>query len=223
MIERGGDETGKKGKGLFIVLEGGEGVGKSTQARRLVEWCEGLGLKVVGTREPGGTALGEAIRALVLDGGSVSARSELLLMLAARAAFVDELVRPALEAGRIVIGDRYELSTLAYQGFGRELGVERVAALNAFATGGLRPDLTIVLSVPAEEARRRRAGTGADRIEAESEAFHERVSAAYEQLAVSEPAVATVDGTADPDAVHLAITSLLRERFPETFPKGKVY
>jgi dTMP kinase len=189
--------------------------------RRLVEWCEGQGLRAVGTREPGGTVLGEAIRGLVLGSGEVPARSELLLMLAARAAFVDEVVAPALAAGQVVIGDRYELSTLTYQGVGRELGLERVRELNAFATGGLRPDLTIVLAVPPAEGRRRRARGASDRIEREADAFHERIAEAYAKLAATEPAVATVDGMADPDQVHIAITTLLRQRFPETFPKGK--
>lgn len=207
-------------RGLFLVFEGVEGSGKSTQARWLAEWLEGRGITSYVCREPGGTALGEAIRSLVLDGGEVPPRSELLLMLASRAVFVDQVVRPRLEAGQVVIGDRYELSTLAYQGYGRGLPLEEVRRLNAFATGGLHPDLTLVLDIPPAEgeARRRAAGRGSDRIERAGAAFHERVGEAYRLLAESEAGVELIDGTGTPEEVRAAILERLGRYFPETFP-----
>jgi dTMP kinase len=146
------------------------------------------------------------------------ARSELLLMLAARAALLEAEVEPALASGTIVLADRFDLSTLAYQGYGRRLPLDEVERLNAFATSGLRPDLTIVLDVPqsAGEARRRSSRPGEDRIEGEGAAFHERVAAAYRLLAERD-GIAVVDGTADAAEVHRRVAELLLARFPETF------
>ncbi len=207
-------------RGLFLVFEGVEGSGKSTQARWLADWLEERGSAVFLCREPGGTALGEEIRELVLEGGEVPPRSELLLMLAARAVFVDEVVRPRLEAGQVVIADRYELSTYAYQGYGRGLPLAEVRLLNDFATGGLHPDLTLVLDVPLAvgEARRAAAGRRSDRIERAGTAFHERVGEAYRLLAENEPGVELIDGMGPPEAVQATILDRLRRRFPETFP-----
>lgn len=206
-------------RGLFLVFEGVEGSGKSTQARRLAEWLEEKGIPHLLCREPGGTALGEEIRRLLLEGGAVGARAELLLMLAARATFVDELVRPHLAAGEVVIADRYQLSTFAYQGYGRGLPLDEVRRINAFATGGLTPDLTIVFDVPPEvgEARRVAAGRSSDRIERAGAAFHQRVFEAYRLLAEAEPGVECIDGTAPPDRVQQMVLDTLRRRFPETF------
>lgn len=203
----------------FIVLEGIEGSGKSTQARRLGEWLARRGVAHLVTREPGGTAVGEAIRDVVLHGDEVHARTELLLMLAARATFVEQVVAPALGRGQVVIADRFELSTLAYQGYGRGLPLEDVRRLNAFATGGVAPDLTIVLDVDVAEGQARRGARGgaADRIERAGVAFHGRVGEAYRLLATTEPGVVSVAGQQEPDAVHAAIMALLAERFPETF------
>jgi dTMP kinase len=207
-------------RGLFIVFEGVEGSGKSTQARKLADWLDSRGTPHRLTREPGGTAVGEEIRAVMLHGGDIAAETELLLALAARAAHVREVIEPALAAGDIVVCDRYELSTFAYQGTARALGLERVKTLNAFATGGLRPDLTIVLDVPAGmgEARRERVRQLGDRIEQAGQDFHARVAEAYRLLASTEPAVALVDGRAASEAVHASILGLLQARFPETFP-----
>jgi dTMP kinase len=203
---------------LFIVLEGIEGSGKSTQARLLGEWLAGQGLPHLVTREPGGTAVGEAIRQVVLHGGDVTPRTELLLMLAARATFVTEVVAPALSQGKIVVADRFELSTLAYQGYGRGLPLDEVRRLNAFATGGLAPDLTIVLDVPAATGDARRARRGAaDRIERAGREFHERVNEAYRLLAASEPGVIALPAEGSIEAVHASIVALLASRFPETF------
>lgn len=209
--------------GLFIVLEGVEGSGKSTQARLLAEWLTRAGVPHVLAREPGGTGVGERIRGTLLHGGDVPPRTELLLMLAARSAFVDEIVRPAVERGRVVIADRFELSSLAYQGYGRGLPLDDVRQANAFATGGLTPDLTLLLDVPMAEgaARRRRAGSGEDRIERAGEAFHERVARAYRLLSESEAGVEVVRGTDAPEAVHAGIRQVLRARFPETFPHAQ--
>jgi dTMP kinase len=206
-------------RGLFLVFEGVEGSGKSTQASWLTEWLVSRGVPAALCREPGGTALGEEIRALVLEGGEVPPRSELLLMLAARAVFVDEVVRPRLEEGQVVIADRYELSTYAYQGYGRGLPLEEVRRLNEFATGGLRPDLTLVLDVPLSEgeARRTAAGRSSDRIERAGTAFHERVGEAYRLLAEQEPDVEVIDGLGSPEVVQSRILDRLRRRYPETF------
>jgi dTMP kinase len=202
------------------VFEGVEGAGKSTQVRRLADWCEARGVRALVTREPGGTSLGEEIRRALLHGGAVPARSELLLYLAARAALVDAVIQPALGGGTVVIADRYELSTLAYQGFGRDLALSDVKALNAFATGGLRPDLTLLLEVTPEAGRSRNAARQPDRIEREAEAFHARVAAAYDHLAAADAAVVRIDGSADTDTVARAIRAALVERYPETFADG---
>lgn len=177
------------------------------------------GVDLVETREPGGTAAGEAIREMVLGAEySLGPEAELLLMLAARAVFVAEVVRPALAAGRIVLADRYELSTLAYQGGGRGLPLDHIREMNRLATGGLRPDLCVVLDVDPEEGRARQRGQTPDRIEAENPDFHRRVAEAYRSLALEEPNVALVNGRAEIEKVHAAVWELLSSRFPETFP-----
>ncbi len=211
-------------RGLFIVLEGGEGAGKSTQLALLSDWLEELGLSHRTTREPGGTEVGEEIRRLLLHRGDlpVPPETELFLILAARAAFVREVVAPALERGEIVVSDRFDLSTLAYQGYGRELGVERILPLNAFATDGVEPDLYVLLDVPVEAglARTRERGTGEDRIESSGRAFLERVHAGYRELARDDDHVALIDGEGEPEAVQARVRELLRDRFPETFTDG---
>jgi dTMP kinase len=171
------------------------------------------------TREPGGTAAGEAIRSIVLDRRfELDPVAELMLMLAARSVFVRDVVAPALDAGRIVLTDRYELSTFAYQGAGRGLPLETVKSLNALATGGLRPDLCIVLDVDAEQGLARGRPAGRDRIEGEDLEFHRRVAEAYRELARTEPDVALVDGRGEIEEVFTAVWSALSARFPETFP-----
>jgi dTMP kinase len=206
-------------KGIFIVLEGVEGSGKSTQAKLLGGWLTAAGVQHLLTREPGGTTVGEEIRRALLHGGDMPARTELLLYLAARAALVEQVVRPALDAGEVVIADRYELSTFAYQGYGRGLALDQVRVANAMATGGLAPDLTIVLELApaAGAARRQAAGGEADRIERAGDEFHESVARAYRLLSESEAGVIAIAGGDSPDGVQHAIRSLLRARFPETF------
>jgi dTMP kinase len=210
--------------GLFLAIEGVEGSGKTTQAALLAERLAADGFEVVAAREPGSTPLGERIRETTLGDLSleVPARSELFLMLAARAAFVEQVVRPALAAGKIVLADRFELSTLAYQGAGRGLPLEEVRRCNDFATGGLRPDLTVLLEVTASEGARRQrdAGKALDRLEREAADFHERVARGYDALAGRVQHVVRVDGRGSVAVVQQRIASVLAARFPETFARS---
>ena len=208
--------------GLFLVLEGVEGAGKTTQVRLLEEWLEGLGRRVTTTREPGGTVLGEAVRGVLLDRPEieVSPESELLLVLAARAAFVKDVVLPARARGDIVVADRFSLSTFAYQGYGRGVALEAVRRLDAFARAGLEPDLTLLLDLPPEEGvrRQRSAGKRSDRMEQAGEAFHARVAAGYQTLATSgDHRVCVIDAMGTTDDVHVLVRAALREVFPGTF------
>jgi dTMP kinase len=168
----------------FITFEGTDGSGKSTQIRRLADYCKGRGMEIVLTREPGGTPLAEEIRSLLLDPEKkVVGSAEVLLYAAARAQHVEQLIKPALAAGKTVLCDRFADSTVAYQGFGRGLPIETVMAVNNFAAGGLEPDLTIVLDLSYDQARARiawRIGQGSiDRIEQEEAEFHCRVREGY--------------------------------------------
>ncbi|HEX9529780.1 MAG TPA: dTMP kinase [Acidimicrobiales bacterium] len=177
----------------FIVIEGGEGSGKSTQAARLAR-----ALGAVLTREPGGTQVGEQIRAVLLDpeSGALDPRAEALLMAAARAQHVVEVIRPALAAGRTVVCDRYAGSSYAYQGYGRGLALSDLRCLSGWAADGLEPDLVILLDVPAEVAASRIAGQAEDRLESERGGFHDRVRLGFRQLAGADPdRWAVVDGT----------------------------
>ena len=167
---------------MFVTFEGLDGSGKSTQAELLRARLEADGVDVVSTREPGGTELGERVRDLVLHGGHVTPWAEALLYAAARAQHVDEVIRPALERGATVICDRYLDSSVAYQGVGRELGLERVLELNLAAVGGLLPDRTFLLSLEPAEIGSRLGGVH-DRLERESAEFHARAAAAYRDLA----------------------------------------
>ncbi|MDQ6782859.1 MAG: dTMP kinase [Actinomycetota bacterium] len=187
-------------KGRFIVIEGGEASGKSTQANRLAAELGGLL-----TREPGGTAVGERLRAILLDPAlpEIADRAEALMMLAARAQHVAEVIVPALEAGQDVICDRFAGSTLAYQGYGRGLAPGPLAEVSAWAANGLRPDRVILLQVPAPEAAERlhRRG-GTDRLEGESAAFFARVGTGFATLAAADPVTwRAVDGVGSTDEV----------------------
>jgi dTMP kinase len=185
--------------GRFVVVEGGDGSGKSTQCARLVASLRARGVDVVATVEPGGTPLGLELRRLLLDGGEVDAHAEALLMAADRAEHVARVIRPALARNAWVVTDRHVPSSLVYQGVVRELGVDEVAALSAFATGGLEPDLVIVLDVDDATAESRRA-PGSDRLEREGRAFHAAVRAAYRDLAARR-GWTVVDGSGDPATV----------------------
>jgi len=212
--------------GRFIVLEGGEGVGKTTQAALLSAWFTGLGVDHILAREPGGTPVGEIIREVVLGRTDLEMppETELFLILAARAAFVRDIVRPALEAGKVVLADRFSLSTLAYQGYGRGLDLDEVRKAIALATGGLSPDLYVVLDLPAEEGadRQLKEGKVRDRIESEGVGFMERVRSAYLELAASEARVRTVTASGPAEEVHRRIQAEVRSAFPETFGRAGV-
>jgi dTMP kinase len=169
-------------RGLFVVLEGGDGSGKSTQASGLVVRLRDAGREVVATREPGATEVGAAIRALVLGGGDIDPRTEALLIAADRAEHVAEVIRPALQRGAVVVSDRFIPSSLAYQGVARGLGVAEIARLSDWATGGLQPDLVVLLDVPPDVATRRRQGPE-DRMEREPAEFRALVNKAYRDLA----------------------------------------
>lgn len=204
--------------GRFVAFEGGEGGGKSTQLRRLGEWLRAHGRAVTTTFEPGGTPVGTTIRGLLLDADrTVTPRAEALLFAADRAHHVATLVRPALDAGEIVLTDRYVDSSLAYQSAGRDLDREEIRRLSTWATDGLLPDLTIVLDLdPAVGLRRARGAEGGDRLEAESLEFHNRVRAAFLDFARAEPArYAVIDAGGRPGAVAAAILAAVRERLPE--------
>jgi dTMP kinase len=205
--------------GVFIALEGPEGAGKSTQVGLLAAWLSERGRDPVVTREPGGTPVGEAVRRVLLEADDITAAAELMLMLAARASLVERVIRPALAAGRVVVTDRFHLSTLAYQGYGRGLPLTEVEAMNRFATGGLEPDVTILLELDAATGAARQAarGRGPDRIERAGPAFHDRVAEAYRLLARDREHVERVDAAAAEAAVHDAVIALLTRRFPETF------
>ena len=205
---------------MFIVLEGVEGAGKSTQARLLSQWIEGFGFAVVMTREPGGTPVGEAIRRIVLDRGDLTmpAETELFLILGARAAFTKEVVRPALQEGKVVLADRFDLSTFAYQGFGRGLDLARVREANAIATGGLKPDLSLILDLPVEEGLARKGGgQDGDRIEKEGAAFLSRVLDGYRVLAKEDETIRLIPAQGTPEDVQNLLRRALAEAFPETF------
>ncbi|HET8899744.1 MAG TPA: dTMP kinase [Rhodanobacteraceae bacterium] len=189
----------------LITLEGGEGAGKSTLLAGLQQLIVAHGIQPVLTREPGGTGLGEAVRALVLNPAhpQLCAESELLLMFASRAQLVREVIRPALAAGRWVLCDRFTDASYAYQGGGRGQPVERIAELERWAADGLKPDLTLLLDLDVDAGRARAAGRGeADRIEVEADGFFERVRATYRARAAAEPSrFRLLDASAAPAAV----------------------
>ena len=197
-------------RGRFITFEGGEGCGKSTQVVRLAAALEERGLKVLLTREPGGTRLSELIRTLLKDEAEDPPvdRAELLLFLAARAQLVRNVIAPALEAGTWVISDRFSDSTVAYQGYGRGLPVDFVRRANDFACEGLRPDLTFLLDLDPATAERRMRGreaatnTSADRIERAGSGFHARLRRGFLELAAADaPRFSVVDASKSPDEV----------------------
>ena len=194
-------------RGRFLAFEGGEACGKSTQAARLAARRGALL-----TREPGGTALGELVRAIFLDPttGHVDARAEALLVAAARAQHVAEVIEPALAAGRDVVTDRFTGSSLAYQGHGRGLPVEEVRRISSFASGGLEPDLYVLLEVPADVAAAR-LGSDRDRLESAGDDFHERVRRGYARLAADDGWL-VVDGGGTPDEVERAVWAAVSGR-----------
>jgi dTMP kinase len=198
-------------RGKFISLEGGEGAGKSTLLAGLCAYTEQRGIKLVQTREPGGTRVGEAVRHIVLDTdmGGLAAETELLLMFASRAQLVRELIEPALSAGRWVLCDRFADASYAYQGGGRGQPVQRIAELERWACAGVQPDLTLLLDLPVAVGRARIAGRGAaDRIETEADAFFERVRASYRERAAAEPQRFRLLDASQPSAAVLQAATL---------------
>lgn len=204
-------------RGRLITIEGGEGAGKSTQARLLAAVLVRAGIAATTTREPGGSPGAEAIRRLLLegDGESWGAAGEALLMVAARCDHVARVIEPALARGEWVVSDRFADSTLAYQGYGRGLALADLAALHWFALGGLTPDLTLVLDLPVEAGLARAAARhgAADRFERLDRAFHERLRRGFLEIAAGEPGrCVVIDATPAPAAVHRALLAAVAQR-----------
>jgi dTMP kinase len=209
-------------RGLLIALEGGEGAGKSTQARQLSIWLRDQGYDVEATYEPGATKVGMRLRALLLDTAhtGLNPRAEALMYAADRAEHVNSVIRPAIERGAIVVTDRYVDSSLAYQGAGRALPLGEVTRINRWATGGLTPDLTILLDLPPSDGLRRRARS-ADRLEAEPAEFHNRVRSGFRQLADAEPRrYLVLDATRPADVLSREIQDRVRELLPDPVPSS---
>ncbi|MBG0814468.1 dTMP kinase [Planomonospora sp. ID82291] len=214
-------EGAEEPHGMFIAFEGGEGSGKTTQSRLLAIWLRDQGFDVVQTREPGSTKVGMRLRAILLDAvhQGLSARSEALLYAADRAEHVEKVIRPALRRGAMVVSDRYVDSSLAYQGAGRALEPEDVARVNEWATGGLVPDLTVLIDTPPSVGLTRLGGA-ADRIESEPLEFHERVRREFRTLAAADPArYLVVDGTLAQDEISRLIQDRVREVLPDPVPR----
>ncbi len=211
----------KRHRGLFLAFEGGEGAGKSTQARLLAIWLREQGYDVVATHEPGATKIGMRLRALLLDTAhtGLAPQAEALMYASDRAEHVSAVIRPALERGAVVVTDRYVDSSLAYQGAGRQLPVSEIARLNEWATGGLMPDLTILLDLPATMGLSRRARS-ADRLEAEPADFHHRVRSGFLNLANAEPSrYLVIDASRDQADISREIKARVRDLLPDPVPE----
>lgn len=218
---------------MLIVFEGPEAVGKSTQVRRLVEWLRAEGIEVLALREPGGTPVGDELRRMVLDPAAarVAPRTEALMFMASRAELVEQMIRPALAAGTVVVVDRFFLSTYAYQIFGRGLDEQDVRAANRFATAGLVPDLTLLLDLPLAESVRRleRRRGGPDRMEQASADFHERVAGAFATFArpewqVSHPEcgpIIAIDARGTEEEVFARLKAAVHAGWRGSFPGRK--
>jgi dTMP kinase len=202
---------------MFITLEGPEGSGKTSQMAPLADFMRQQGQGVLVTREPGGTPISDQIRAIIMkmDNTAMHPRTEILLFLAARAQLVAQVIRPALEAGKVVICDRYADSTLAYQGYGHGNDLDLLRRLLGFATGGLQPDLTLLLDVDVEDGIRRKQSGGSEwnRMDAYTLAFHQRVRQGYLELAHAEPARwVIVDASQPPATVQAVLRQALAAR-----------
>jgi dTMP kinase len=201
-------------RGSFIVFEGGEGAGKTTQMEALVKWLQARGEHVVTTREPGGTRIGERIREILLDpaAAEIDPRAEALLYAADRAQHVKDVIAPALSSGRVVVSDRFIDSSLAYQGVARGLGIDEIFQISEWATGGVLPDVVFYLAIDPRDGLAR-AGDDPDRIEQEEVAFHEKVAEGYAQLAQRFPMrFVVVDAAKPPSQVHAEVLESLQER-----------
>lgn len=197
-------------KGLFITFEGGDGCGKTTQIKLLDEYLRNKGYETLLTREPGSKGLGEKIREILLNyDGDVSSVCESFLFLADRAQHIDCIIKPALEKGTIVLCDRHIDSTVAYQGYGRGLDINRINMLNNIATSGLKPDLTIVLDLDVETSQKR-VGTEKDRMESAGSEFFERVRKGFLEIAKQEPErVKVIDSTQSIEDIHKKVLELV--------------
>lgn len=214
-------------RGALVVFEGAEGVGKTTQLARLVARLRSLAIPHVAVREPGGTTAGDEIRRVLLDPQQrIGSRTEALLFMASRAQLVDDVIRPSIAEGRLVLADRFFLSTYAYQVEGRLLDEASIRATNRFATDGVTPDLTILLDLPVGEGIARATARGEhDRIEGSGDAFHTRVTLAFRAFALPEwqrahpecGPIELVDASGDEATVAERVWSALERRFAETF------
>ena len=201
------------GKGLFITFEGADGCGKTTQMERLAEYLKNNGKDVLLTREPGGKGLGEKVREILLNyDGPVSDRCESFLFLADRAQNIDIIVNPAVSQGEIVLCDRHIDSTVAYQGYGRGLDIERINKLNDIATNGKKPDLTFVFDIDVETSMKR-VGKEKDRMESAGIDFHNRVRKGYLELAKQEPQrIKVLDATKSIEEIHNNVIEIINEK-----------
>jgi dTMP kinase len=204
------------GPGYFVTFEGPEGAGKSTQITRLAEALTERGFEVLSTREPGGTMVGEMIRRILLDGPDLGGWTEALLFTAARAQLVQDVIRPQLEAGRVVLCDRYRDSTLAYQGYGRGVDLATLTHLQEQATGGLLPTLTFLLDLPVEEGLSRIPPKSLDRLDRETKDFHRLVREGYLEMTRTEPSRwMVVDAAQPPDRLAERILAVTIERLSQ--------
>lgn len=201
-------------RGLFITFEGADGCGKSTQLNLLAEYLTKKGFEVIVTREPGAKGLGEKIREILLNyDGPVSDRCESFLFLADRAQHIDMIVNPAVEAGKIVLCDRHTDSTVAYQGYGRQLPLDRIKMLNEMAVNGRHPDLTFVFDIDVETSMKR-VGDDKDRMESAGKEFHNRVRYGYLEIAKQEPKrVKVLDATKTIDEISKLVIDLFEQNF----------
>lgn len=202
------------GKGLFITFEGADGCGKTTQMKLLAEYLQKKGHEVVLTREPGGKGLGEKVREILLNyDGEVSDRCESFLFLADRAQNIDIIVNPAVEAGKIVLCDRHTDSTVAYQGYGRGLDLDRINVLNNIAVNGRKPDLTFVFDIDTETSMKR-VGKEKDRMESAGLEFHNRVREGYLKIAQQEPErIKVIDASKSIEEIHKEVLNKIAKKF----------
>lgn len=204
---------------MFITFEGPEGSGKTSQLLLLAEFLVSHGYDVLTTREPGGTAIGDQVRKILFDLGNkgMDARTEILLFQASRAQHVEEVIKPALAGGKVVLCDRYADSTLAYQGYGHQMDLDVLREIVTFATGGLKPDLTLFLDVDVEEGLKRRTeGGNWNRLDDYDKDFHRRVYAGYQELIAAEPhRWEVVNANQAPDNVARELQDIVLERLKQ--------